>query len=406
MRIFAARSDSSLLSDVRALGEIGVRAAYANIVTPLLANVYNAMLRSRLAKAGLDPESIDVAGTAELVDLNPNVHLDVLSEQVAELDAEVVAAMRTEGYQAVPDDLRGGVDEFLDRFGHLSASGNDFSVTPWRETPDVVVAMMLDHAETHGATKRMEWGEAEQRLGPIARPALRSLRRRTQEYVAHRESVSFAYTYGYGLFRRYFLEIGRRLAERGVLNESEDVMFLYVDEVRSALLGQSMDTAPAELVAARRAEIDAVRDVAMPEIIYGDDFVPSDLSGVESSIRGIPTSRGHHRGTLRVVRDTSEFGKVQPGDVIAIPYSDVGWTPLFARAGAVVAEAGGMLSHSSIVAREYQIPCVVSVPGATQLPDGAIVVVDGYAGTVEVQEPGDAGDTASTDLAELAGPDE
>ena len=76
---------------------------------------------------------------------------------------------------------------------------------------------------------------------------------------------------------------------------------------------------------------------------------------------------------------------VEAGDVIAIPYSDVGWTPLFARAGAVVAAAGGMLSHSSIVAREYRIPCVVSVEGAMQLVDGATVTVDGYAGTVVLE---------------------
>jgi len=124
----------------------------------------------------------------------------------------------------------------------------------------------------------------------------------------------------------------------------------------------------------------------MPEVIYGDDFVPTRAEQRRGALEGIPTSRGHHRGTLRIVRGTADFGKVDAGDVIAIPYSDVGWTPLFARAGAVVAEAGGMLSHSSIVAREYRIPCVVSVSGATRLPDGATVVVDGYAGTVVVEK--------------------
>jgi pyruvate,water dikinase len=89
---------------------------------------------------------------------------------------------------------------------------------------------------------------------------------------------------------------------------------------------------------------------------------------------------------LRIVKGIDDSAKVQPGDVIAIPFSDVGWTPLFARAGAVIAEAGGMLSHSSIVAREYRIPCVVSVTGATRLPDGATVVVDGYTGTVTVED--------------------
>jgi pyruvate,water dikinase len=62
----------------------------------------------------------------------------------------------------------------------------------------------------------------------------------------------------------------------------------------------------------------------------------------------------------------------------------VSWTPLFARAGAVVAESGGMLSHSSIVAREYQIPAVVSVEGAVNLPDGVLVSVDGFSGEVIV----------------------
>ena len=87
---------------------------------------------------------------------------------------------------------------------------------------------------------------------------------------------------------------------------------------------------------------------------------------------------------MKVVRSTEDFNAVQPGDVIAIPYSDVAWTPLFARAGAVVAEAGGMLSHSSIVAREYGIPCVVSVNGACSPPEKSIVYVDGYQGEVTI----------------------
>ena len=124
------------------------------------------------------------------------------------------------------------------------------------------------------------------------------------------------------------------------------------------------------------------------QIILGDDFVPVRRSPVDvDQVAGVATSRGRHRGTLRVVTGIDDAHRVEPGDVIAIPFSDVGWTPLFARAGAVIAEAGGMLSHSSIVAREYLIPCVVSVPRATALPDGATVVVDGYTGTISIERP-------------------
>jgi phosphohistidine swiveling domain-containing protein len=87
------------------------------------------------------------------------------------------------------------------------------------------------------------------------------------------------------------------------------------------------------------------------------------------------------------VRGAQDFDRVEAGDIIVIPFSDVGWTPLFTRAAGVVAEAGGMLSHSSIVAREYGIPCVVSVENATiAVPDGATVIVDGVSGTVLVED--------------------
>jgi pyruvate,water dikinase len=70
--------------------------------------------------------------------------------------------------------------------------------------------------------------------------------------------------------------------------------------------------------------------------------------------------------------------------VLVITHSDVAWTALFSKAGAVVSEAGGLLSHSSIVAREYRIPCVVGVAGATALTDGKTVAVDGYRGSVHI----------------------
>jgi len=74
-----------------------------------------------------------------------------------------------------------------------------------------------------------------------------------------------------------------------------------------------------------------------------------------------------------------------PGAVVVIPYSDVSWTPLIAKAGAVVAESGGTLSHSSIVAREYNLPAVVSVTNACRLlKDDMEVTVDGFRGEITV----------------------
>jgi len=97
-------------------------------------------------------------------------------------------------------------------------------------------------------------------------------------------------------------------------------------------------------------------------------------------------SRGTVRARARVIRDLSEADRLQSGEVLVCETTSAPWTPLFAIAGAVVTDSGGILSHSAICAREYGIPCVVGTSvGTRQIADGAMITVDGVAGTVEIQ---------------------
>jgi pyruvate,water dikinase len=139
------------------------------------------------------------------------------------------------------------------------------------------------------------------------------------------------------------------------------------------------------LVKQRRQEMAAVEDAPLPTIIF-DDEAPPIYDEVNTRLKGTPTSRGYYSGPVRVIRNTGESDKLRQGDVLVIPFSDVGWTPLFTKAGAVISGSGGLLSHSSIIAREYGIPAVVSVPGALELKDGTLVAVDGYTGKIAIQE--------------------
>ncbi len=363
------RSDAELLEAVDKLMELGTRAAYANIVVPLLANIYTALLRKRLARRGIDLATVDI-----VEDLDAG--RDDLDSQLDEL-AGVMATAGVDSPEATAE-----LSRFIERFGHFSDSGNDFSVASWREQPELLKAMAAARGSTSRRSVRKPWSEVRRHLGPIGRVILGLVRRRAARYQARREQVSSLYTYGYGLFRNYFLELGKRLADRGIIADADDIMFLTLDEVRAGFAGELVASAAHAIVSRHRAEMAKVVDVAMPEIIYGDGFIATGAAAGESILRGVATSRGHYRGPVRVVTGLSDFGKVQPGDVLAIPFSDVGWTPLFDTVKAIVAESGGMLSHSSIVAREYGIPCVVSVPGATALEDGVMVTVDGYRGEV------------------------
>jgi pyruvate,water dikinase len=103
----------------------------------------------------------------------------------------------------------------------------------------------------------------------------------------------------------------------------------------------------------------------------------------EVLVRGTPASPGIALGPARVITGRDDFDQFRAGDVLVCRTTAPAWTPLLARATAVVTEIGGMLAHAAIVAREFGIPAVLAAPGAmTMLADGQQVVVDGSAGTV------------------------
>jgi pyruvate,water dikinase len=185
------------------------------------------------------------------------------------------------------------------------------------------------------------------------------------------------------LFRVYYLAVADHLLNDGLLDAREDIYFLYDREIRDYVNGDNSGTGFRTLIKQRMEEMERCKDALTPEIIYGDSPPPVVIHP-NKKLTGTPTSRGYYTGKTKVVRGLGDFHKLNNGDVLVIPYSDVGWIPLFAKAGAVVAESGGMLSHSSIVAREYGIPAVVSVSGALQLQDDLVVSIDGYTGEVLV----------------------
>ena len=187
--------------------------------------------------------------------------------------------------------------------------------------------------------------------------------------------------------RSMLLELGRRLARRGVLGKAEDVFFLGHDEVAPVLRGeQEYDVG--ETVAGRRAEYERNLAVTPPSVIVGrfdpDDFVPDAVDGGARTLSGVAASPGVAEGRARVVLRAGE-DQVLPGEILVAPFTDPGWTPYFLNAAAIVMDMGGLLSHGSIIAREYGVPAVVNVGPATKIiRTGQTIRVDGDRGVVEV----------------------
>src|SRR5436309_16002401 len=126
----------------------------------------------------------------------------------------------------------------------------------------------------------------------------------------------------------------------------------------------------------------ARRDVPCVLLSVGTDAEVALVEPVEGGLHGSAASPGVVTGRARVI-SSPQGAHLEPGEVLVAPSTDPGWTPLFLTAGGLVMEMGGMMSHGAVVAREYGIPAVVAVAGATdQIVTGQRVTVDGSAGTV------------------------
>jgi phosphoenolpyruvate synthase/pyruvate phosphate dikinase len=381
----AGLSETELLVEIDRLYTDTQRLVYFNINVPILMMLYNTLLGRLLKKVGVDLVTFDLMeGMAEHLDFDPLVALQELRQVYAGLDPALrehishCSYTEFQALQGIPN-FQLSVAYFIQRFGHLSDSGNDFSAVPWREKPEVVLKLVSQSiTPPESAAVKVRLGEI--KLKGLQKYWTHLMYRRARQFRLHREQVSSLYTYAYGLFRPYFLALGKRFSAHGALKDPADIFYLSLDEVRE-MAGGSFDQDVQQMVEDRKKEMEQCCNILLPNLIYGDTAPVLQAQAAEK-LTGVPASRGFYSGPAKVVRGLDDFHKVKSGDVLVIPYSDVGWTPLFAHAGAVVAESGGMLSHSAIVAREYRIPAVVSVAGAMQLADHTHLTVDGYRGEV------------------------
>jgi phosphohistidine swiveling domain-containing protein len=192
----------------------------------------------------------------------------------------------------------------------------------------------------------------------------------------------------YALIRKISLEVGRRLAQRGILREAQDFFYLRYQDVINSLGCLQHDVASIrQRIEVNRNYMMSFRHFENPNEVgrrwqYAQKPAePEPQGGVV--YRGIPCAPGRVSGRVRIIRDINESHRLQRGDILVTRFTDPGWTPLFSLISGVITETGGILSHAAIIAREQGVPAVLSVQGATsRMRDDVRVVLDGNRGEV------------------------
>ena len=292
-------------------------------------------------------------------------------------------------------------EEFLVEYGHRAIREVELAEPRWSEDPSFlwqeVATLLAEPPPTGNARPGADeaWTTAKEALrqrsvtlAPLRLTALRGLAGLYARAARQREAGKSVLVKLLA-YRPWMLEAGRRLTAHGLLHCPDDVFYLERAELIEALLGEIDDPALPAIVMERKRELARWAKMEAPEFFFGE--TPGDARppavAPDGPLTGLAVSGGVAKGPVRVLRSPAEGYRLRHGDVLVATHADPAWTPLFLRAAALVLEKGGMLSHSSIVAREYGLPAVTNIAGVTRLlSEGAEVVVDGNAGRVTVVE--------------------
>ena len=334
------------------------------------------------------------------------------STETAELLAPAVAAIaaadRTPtdlaGIRALGPDAYAAVERWLERHGDRLLLSDDLDSPTLNELTDVQYRAVL--ASGAPLPEPPEPDAVRSRVPATDRALFDELLAEARYGLRLRDdNVGVRWNWPAGLIRRALLEIGRRLVDRGHATTATDALELRVGEVEPLLLAGAGPRAD-ELAgrAARRLAVEAAGpplSLGPPDSPPPVDAFPPVLARAANAIlamidvmqgapgaalTGVGVGAASYRGRACVLRDAAEaIDRLQAGDVVVAPFTGPAWNSLLPLVGAFVVEEGGAMCHAAIVAREFGVPAVVGVAGATaQIPDGAVVEVDPLAGSVRL----------------------
>jgi pyruvate,water dikinase len=293
----------------------------------------------------------------------------------------------------------------LEEYGYRTSNSHELMVETWVENPAhalSIIASFLrrdyDFEQEFARTIRLRKDKAEATLARMPDGELKSAFSQMYEWALESWGIDEDHHFYIDAMlpskaRLFLLKVGERLVHESALQDREDIFQLYLDELLD-LLERPEPTA--KIVGQRRKEYENNKYKQVPpfygtppeqgpdpmiERIFGGKAPEVDQQ--QQSFNGYAASQGTYTGTARVVRGPEDFAKVGVGDVLVCKTTTPPWTVLFSVVGAVVTDAGGILSHAGTVAREYKLPAVVGTRVATSLvKDGGTITVDGTNGVV------------------------
>ena len=282
------------------------------------------------------------------------------------------------------------LEHFIHRHGHRAIREAEMMSKSWH-MDDISLAGFIKSImaagdmkeKTNSAQKNIQ--ELLAQLSGGTRTAAKFIIGQAREGVVNREYTKSKCIQILDQFKMGYIWLGDLMVAEKILPERELIYFLMHEEIGRLLDGE---TALVKRAVARRRVFEEQKQLKFNEMNVGlPKPVEIDYSQMEGStvLGGASISRGKVTGKARVVSNVDDANRLEKGEVMVAAFTDIGWSPYYNTASALVTEVGSVLSHGAVVAREYALPLVSNIPYATRvIKTGDMVCVDGDKGQVTI----------------------
>ncbi|MDT3424756.1 pyruvate,water dikinase [Paenibacillus forsythiae] len=312
--------------------------------------------------------------------------------------------------KTLPHAVQNLISEFLKNYGMRGVAEIDIGRNRWVDDPTPIFLVLKSYLEVKGQSDssfelyrdgEARATDAQQRLKSVfGKGFVNNLKSRMAAIAAQRlrllgglrETPKFAIVCLLNKMRRALLSIGEVWKMEGVLTAAEDIFYLRLEEVGEIIEDSELKKSNIwkRTISERKEKYASeTRRKRIPRVLLSDgtafyDEHPAMDEQHHSFISGNPVSPGIAEGRICVMHHPYD-NQLTPGDILVCPATDPAWTPLFLIAGGLIMEVGGMMTHGSVVAREYGVPAIVGVHNATvRLQTGQRVRINGMNGTIEI----------------------
>ena len=273
---------------------------------------------------------------------------------------------------------------WLDQYGYLSEVATDIAVPRWRDKPGIPRQMFTRfYFDAQGA----KIAQSSAQISPQSWKA-----KLVQKRLNLKGQVGEIYNKLLANLRWAIVALEQQWLALGLITNAGDIFLLELKEIVAVVenTDSSLSQKLPQLIKTRKRQWQTAKKlIPVPRLVYGKPdpsvWKAPVIIDSQSKFKGIGASAGQVEGVVKIISSLQQADNINSRTIIVVPYTDAGWSPILARAGGLISEVGGRLSHGAIVAREYNIPAVMDIPNATQLfHDGQQVRVNGQTGIVEI----------------------